>query len=786
MLKIASKIASKMFAYGLLSSFLVFGGCTVDNAVSRAQPIPFNETINQLGNPSNDNGAIPRVDTSTLLDRITVTYKPLAREQASEFSLDDISSPHLIEIAGVDFASEGTIFLGGVSLDLVRKDDGGGAYLGITNFSPSDYASFSSTNNNNNALLRLRFRTADGNYRVDMALARVSIIPPTMTAPSVVTAGASIDTTYKPFASGHNGKFSLGDFDSPYLVRLNDDTNFAAAQSMIFLNDVPYGVTETKYQGDTYVGIDGFGFGDYTTFINALLSSSATLTIKVNLRAADGTYIASNETIASGLTVTAATDIYTWQDLQGMEHDIGASYRLRSDITFPARGSEGLDAAGFEPVGDESKNRFTGSFNGDGHRITGLSIERGSRNNVGIWGYVDDGNSVIENFVVDHGGIRGGERVGSVVGELENGTVNNVRMVSGVSNDVSGTTYVGGLVGWNSGLVTNSSAEGAVSGNSSVAGVIGGLVGKNNGAGVDGSATGRVSGHTKVGGLVGENEGGRVNGSAAGEVSGTGGGNNDVGGLVGFNHGAGAVVTGSATGRVSGDTKVGGLVGENNDGRVNGYATGNVEGNAANVGGLVGENNDGRVNGYAAGDVNGNAAVGGLVGNNAINAEVNGYATGDVEGNINIGGLVGNNAGEVAGYATGTATGRNNTGGLVGLNFGTAVGYATGAVTRIGTAANPGGLVGYNNDGTAVGYWDEGSTGQADGIASSRPGSTFNGAGISAITNVVYASTAATYTDTKGTTATSDDVVVFDDTDFLDHFTLPGASATWPTLKAAP
>ena len=398
--------------------------------------------------------------------------------------------------------------------------------------------------------------------------------------PEPIIAGVA----YKPFASGHGNKFSLGDFDSPYLVRLDDYTNFVASNSSILLNDAPHEITKTSYQGNTYVGIAGFDFNDYSTFTG----NNNALTIKVSLSTTNGSAI-TNGAVASGLMVTAPTRIYTWQDLQGMKHDLAGEYELRSDITFPAKGSEGLAMEGFEPVGDDS-DHFTGSFDGNERSIVNLSIDRPGRDGIGIWGYVNGADSVIEDFVVDHAGIRGDDNVGSVVGQLNAGIVTNVGMMSSGDMPVSGNEDVGGLVGWNSGSRVYGYATGAVSGRD----LVGGLVGQNRGGGVvDGYTTGAVSGGTGVGGLVGESSGnGRVHGYATGDITGTG---VRVGGLVGLNDMM-ATATGYATGEVTGDRQVGGLVGRNNGGTLNGYATGEVTGNS-DAGGLVGMNS-GTVHGY--------------------------------------------------------------------------------------------------------------------------------------------------------------------------------------------
>ena len=146
---------------------------------------------------------------------------------------------------------------------------------------------------------------------------------------------------------------------------------------------------------------------------------------------------------------------------------------------------------------------------------------------------------------------------------------------SHATGDVSGATWVGGLVGENNGAggvnrISGSTAGGAVTGTGDLAG---GLVGLNNGPIIDSHATGDVSGATWVGGLVGKNEGAggvnRINGStAAGTVTATG---TLVGGLVGLNNGPisdsdarGARVRGLDTCRRSGRVRT--LAVDNGDG----------------------------------------------------------------------------------------------------------------------------------------------------------------------------------------------------------------------------
>ena len=283
--------------------------------------------------------------------------------------------------------------------------------------------------------------------------------------------------------------------------------------------------------------------------------------------------------------------------------NLAGNYVLGANIDASST-STWNSGAGFTPIGNGSTN-FTGTFDGLGHTISNLTINRPSTDYVGLFGYVG------------------------------HGSIQNVGLINAT---ITGSNYVGGLVGESSySTITNSYAMGSVSGTSRV----GGLVGLNNWASTSNSyATGSVSGTSYVGGLVGSNNSAISNSYATGNVSGT----SYVGGLAGYNY-VTTISDSYATGNVSGTgNHVGGLVGRSDWGSfTNSYATGSVSGNN-NVGGLVGDNNGAIItNSYATGSVHGNNYVGGLVGYNTNTTISNSYATGSVSGNSNVGGLVGSN-----------------------------------------------------------------------------------------------------------------------------------------------
>ena len=99
------------------------------------------------------------------------------------------------------------------------------------------------------------------------------------------------------------------------------------------------------------------------------------------------------------------------------------------------------------PIGDYD-NRYTGTFDGGNHTITGLTINQYG-NYVGMIDFLDSGGTV-QNLTLENVNITGGDIVGSVVGD-NYGTVTACT----ASGNVSGTSNVGGVVGYNiSGTLT--------------------------------------------------------------------------------------------------------------------------------------------------------------------------------------------------------------------------------------------------------------------------------------------------------------------------------------------
>ena len=246
-------------------------------------------------------------------------------------------------------------------------------------------------------------------------------------------------------------------------------------------------------------------------------------------------------------------------------------YELVADLDFDTDGDGDVDSAdeywhrgdGWEPIGSSGTgNDFIATFEGNGHTITRMFINRSSAR-IGLFGVVGNGGRV--------------RNVG-------------VREVS-VTGSSQGNT-MGGLAGKNAGSITASYVTGSVTSTGGTS-EVGGLVGRNGGPSDSGSsivssyAAASVTGpgRSRVGGLAGYNYG-RIRASyASGAVTGTGN-QPYVGGLVGL-HNGGSIAASYATGWISGSGSnvVGGLVGRNDGGISDSYWNTATSGQVTSPGG---------------------------------------------------------------------------------------------------------------------------------------------------------------------------------------------------------
>ena len=230
-------------------------------------------------------------------------------------------------------------------------------------------------------------------------------------------------------------------------------------------------------------------------------------------------------------TVYNADGLLAWNEAAQKDRSINCTLTADIDLT-------GKD---WSPIGTNFYNSYTGTFDGGGHTIMGLTITTNDQY-VGLFGRLGKAGTV-KNVVMDGIQITCNHRLGyagGVAGFSWGGTIENCS----VSGSVSGTICAGGVVGiqWEA-SITGCSSSATVKGMVQVGGVAGET---NSGATMAACyATGNVTieidpiNNILGGGLVGFNAGSSVLACyATGNVTSTGSGTGNVhiGGFLGGNY----------------------------------------------------------------------------------------------------------------------------------------------------------------------------------------------------------------------------------------------------------
>ena len=230
-------------------------------------------------------------------------------------------------------------------------------------------------------------------------------------------------------------------------------------------------------------------------------------------------------------TVYNADGLLAWNEAAQKDRSINCTLTADIDLT-------GKD---WSPIGTNFYNSYTGTFDGGGHTIMGLTVTTNDQY-VGLFGRLGKAGTV-KNVVMDGIQITSNHSLGyagGVAGFSWGGTIENCS----VSGSVSGTVSVGGVVGiqWEA-SITGCSSSATVKGMVQVGGVAGET---NSGATMAACyATGNVTieidpiDNILGGGLVGFNAGSSVLACyATGNVTSTGSstGNVYIGGFLGGNY----------------------------------------------------------------------------------------------------------------------------------------------------------------------------------------------------------------------------------------------------------
>ena len=162
---------------------------------------------------------------------------------------------------------------------------------------------------------------------------------------------------------------------------------------------------------------------------------------------------------------------YTVTSADGLMHVADLVNGGKTDINITLDKNIDLTGKGWTPIGTNYDNSYKGTFDGGGHTITGLTFTTNDEY-AGLFGWLNRAgtvkNVVMEGVQITCNQIYGGS-IGGVVGSSW-GTIENCS----VSGSVSGTVYVGGVVGVQiGGSITGCSSSATVKGMVDVGGVAG-------------------------------------------------------------------------------------------------------------------------------------------------------------------------------------------------------------------------------------------------------------------------------------------------------------------------
>ena len=257
-----------------------------------------------------------------------------------------------------------------------------------------------------------------------------------------------------------------------------------------------------------------------TSFLTIITSSSAESAIAIS----------KVDTLTAGnvYSINSLSDLNKLATMVNSGQSSNCTFILTQDIdmnNFP----------GFVPIGN-STNQFNGTFYGNGHIISNISISQAGTSGVGIFGYTGSASRIldlgIENAKVTGGAytavlvgnsagtisncyvkgniqLNGEHSVGAIAGQSSNTIINSY--TSGTINAQARNGNVGGLVGYATGFITNAFAEGNITlSNTLNGGNVGGFAGFVNSKLTNCSLFGTVNASTTasngqyVGGFIGD------------------------------------------------------------------------------------------------------------------------------------------------------------------------------------------------------------------------------------------------------------------------------------------
>ena len=290
-------------------------------------------------------------------------------------------------------------------------------------------------------------------------------------------------------------------------------------------------------------------------------------------------------TISTGALEDEVIEIRTIAELYNINNNMSGNYKLMNDIDMTEDTAVGGDwdfmGNGWEPIGSEgiySNTPFTGTFDGDGHKIIGMRINLNtfpSGTSTFYLGLFANNAGTIKNLGID-----------------STCKVNN------------GRTYAGGICAYNSGNISNCYNEAGITSSVSYSSYSGGICAYNNGSMSDCYNTADVSSGAYSGGICAHN-GGTISNCYNKAAIASSVNNSYSGGICAYNSGDISNCYNNAA--ISSGKYSGGICGYSNSGYfINCYNTGNISSSGNNAtcsGGICGNNGSVVSNCFNTGDV---------------------------------------------------------------------------------------------------------------------------------------------------------------------------------------
>ena len=242
-------------------------------------------------------------------------------------------------------------------------------------------------------------------------------------------------------------------------------------------NDNPAEITPYDKGSNTYIAlIAPQSVAAGTTFITCTFTNGKTFVYKMKNATdwqAGGEYTYTVSLAAAkdlGYTIES-NGSYTVYNADGLLNVAELVNGGKTDINITLDKNIDLTGKDWTPIGTDYDNSYKGTFDGGGHTITGLTFTTNDEY-AGLFGWLNRAgtvkNVVMEGVQITSNQIYGGS-IGGVVG-YSWGTIENCS----VSGSVSGTVYVGGVVGAQiGGSITGCSSSATVKGTVDVGGVAG-------------------------------------------------------------------------------------------------------------------------------------------------------------------------------------------------------------------------------------------------------------------------------------------------------------------------